>query len=341
MTAFRRYYRIPKPKAEMAKRLIFYIFTAAAFAWASGLPEGYAPTPAPKPKPKPPEVKKVPRVEKPGAAEPGAELYDVRIVLAVGGVAEKDVPAATANLLPVLERRAAQLARRHELERGPGEGRITVELFRCPDPARALEILTAPGLLELQAVAERDGFVETLVAAGWPTDELLPYEHGNVILVAASDRDGLVEKARPALKVGERILWTRELESERGDVYKAALATGDGMAITGVVDAAVVAGAGGEPEVHFDLSERDGTIFAGLTARHIGEALAVVFDDELFYTARVREQTSKSGRITGELDEPRAHDIALILSSGSLPATLTPLEFYVDGESRPIPQPSK
>jgi preprotein translocase subunit SecD len=325
----------------MLKRLTFFILTAAALAWASGLPEVYEPKPEPKPKPKPPEVEKKPRVEKPSGREPGAELYDVRVILAVGGAAETDIAAATAKLLPILERRASQLARRHALERGPGEGRITVELFDCPDPARALEILTAPGLLELQAVAERDIFVDTLAAAGWPAERLLPYEHGNVILVAASDRLELIEKGRGALKAGERVVWTRKLEAKEGDVYKAAFATGDGMAVTSAVDAAVVTGAGGEPEVYFDLSERDGTIFSGLTARHVGEALAVVFDDELFYTARVKEQTFKSGRIVGELDEARAADIALLLSSGSLPATLTPLEYYVDGESRPIPQPSK
>lgn len=305
------------------------------------MPEVYEPEPEPKPKPKTPEVEKKPRVEKPSGREPGAGLHDVRVVLAVGGVAETDIAAATATLLPILERRASQLARRHTLERGPGEGRITVELFDCPDPARALEILTAPGLLELQAVAERDIFVETLAAAGWPADRLLPYEHGNVILVAASDREDVAGALRAALEPGERVLWTRRLEAGEGDVYKAALATGDGMAVTSAVDAAVVTGAGGEPDVHFDLSERDGTIFSGLTARHVGEALAVVFDDELCYTARVKEQTFKSGRIIGERDEARAADIALLLSSGSLPATLTPLEYYVDGESRPIPQPSK
>ena len=325
----------------MLKKLTFFILTAAALAWASGLPETYVPTPAPKPKAKPPEVEKKPRVEKPSVRVPGAELYDVRVVLAVGGVAEKDVPTATAKLLPILERRASQLARRHALARGPGEGKITVELFGCPDPARALEILTAPGLLELQAVAERDLFVDTLAAAGWPVDRLLPYEHGNVILVAASDREDVAGTLRAALEPGERVFWTRRLEAEEGDVYKAALATGDGMAVTSAVDAAVVTGAGGELEVYFDLSERDGTIFSGLTARHVGETLAVVFDDELFYTARVKEQTYRSGRIIGELDEARAADIALLLSSGSLPATLTPLEYYVDGESRPIPQPSK
>ncbi len=325
----------------MVKKLISLVITAAALAWASGLPEPYVPTPPAKPKPKPAEKEALPRVEKPGAREPGAELHDVRVVLAVGGVAETDIPAATAKMLPILERRAAQLARRHEIERGPGEGRITVRLYGCADPARALQILVAPGLLEMQAVAERDGFVDRLAAAGWPTDKLLPYEHGNVILVAASDRDGLAAALRGTLKPGERVLWTRRLESDEGDVYKAALATGDGMAVTGVVDAAAVKGAGGEPEVHFELNDRDGTIFSGLTARHIGQALAVVFDNELFYTARVKEQTFKSGRITGEMDEARAADIALILSSGSLPATLAPLEYYVDGESRPIPQPSR
>ena len=317
----------------MLKRLTFFILAAVPLAWASGLPEEYAPRVTP--------PKETPRVEKPEREGPGPGLHDVRVVLAVGGVAEADLPAATSKLLPILERRAAQLARRHNIGRGSDLGRIVVELFDCPSPERALEILTAPGLLELQAVAERDDFVKTLEEAGWPAGRLVPYEHGNVILVASADRDDVADALRGALEPGERVAWTRELEAEGGDVYKAALMTGDGMAVTSAVEAVAVEGLGGEPEVHFELSDRDGVIFSGLTARHVGEALAVVFDDELFYTARVKEQTYKSGRIVGELDEARALDIALLLSSGSLPATLTPLEYYVDGESRPIPQPSK
>lgn len=325
----------------MVKKLTFFILLAAAPAWAGGLPEEYRPKAAPPARP--PEEEKLPRLEKPAAPVPGAALHDVRVVFDVGGVAAVDIPAATAKLLPVLERRAGGLARRYGVERGPGEGRITVKLKGCPDPARALEILAAPGLLEFQALAARDEFVRLIAAAGWPTDELLPYESPNVVLVAAADRAGLQEALRGALEPGQRALWTRRLESEQqGSVYKAALATGDGMAVTGIIDAAaVVDPVTGEPAVNFDLDDRDGTIFSGLTGRHLGEALGVVFDDELFYTPRVKEQTFRRGAITGDLDEGRARDIALLLSSGSLPATLTPVEYYVDGESRPIPQPSK
>ena len=324
----------------MLKAAVVFALTAAALAWGSGLPEVYAPEV--KPEPKPPEPEELPRVEKPGAVGPGAELHDVRVVLYVGGVAPSDKAAATAKLLPILERRAAGLAKRHKIEHGEGESRITVELFGCADPARALQILIAPGLLEFQAVAESADFEQVIAAAGWPTARLLPYDHRNVVLVAAADKPALAEALRGTLKPGERVLWTRRLEADEGDVYKGALATGDGMAVTGVVDAAaMVDAATGKPSVNFDLNDRDGTIFSGLTARHLGEALAVVFDDELFYTARVKEQTFRRAAVTGEMDEQRALDIALLLSSGSLPATLTPVEYYVDGESRPIPQPSK
>jgi SecD/SecF fusion protein len=323
----------------MAKGIALFLLSAA-LGWASGLPEVY--TPKPKAEAKAPEPEKVPRVEKPGGVRPAGELHDVRVVLYIGGVAPTDKAAAAAKLLPILERRAAGLAKRYDIRHGEGENRITVELFGCADPARALQILIAPGLLEFQAVAERADFETTIAAAGWPTAKLLPYEHKNVVLVAAADKAGLAEALRGKLKPGERVLWTRRLEADEGEVYKAALATGDGMAVTGVIDAAaVVDAATGEPSVNFDLNDRDGTIFSGLTARHLGEALAVVFDDELFYTARVKEQTFRRAAVTGEMDEQRALDIALLLSSGSLPATLTPVEYYVDGESRPIPQPSK
>ncbi|MGD8718669.1 MAG: hypothetical protein PVH29_07590 [Candidatus Zixiibacteriota bacterium] len=313
----------------------------AAFACASGLPEEYKPPVEPRVE-EPPVVEEPPRIEKPSGESPGAELHDVRVLLYIGGVAPSDKVAAGQKLVPILERRAAGVAKRYALDHNEGESRINVELFGCPDPDRALLILTAPGLLEFQAVAERDAFVEEIVAAGWSTDALLLRDYENVIVVKEGDRAGLAAALRAHLPAGSRVLWSRPLDDEGAEVYEVALATGDGMAVTGAVEAVAVADpATREPVVHFDLNERDGTVFSGLTARNLGGAIAVVFDDELFYTARVQEQTFRRVAITGDLSAGRAKDIALLLSSGSLPATVTPVEYYVDGESRPIPKPSK
>jgi len=299
------------------------VIVAAAFALASGLPEEYHPK------------VETPRIEKGPGEEGSPRLYDVNVLFGVGGVAPEQLGAATDKMVGVLERRAAGLATRSTVT-SDAPGRAAVELKGCADPDRAFAILMTPGRLEFQTVAEKQEFLD-LVSGVWPADRYVPYEHGNMLAVAAGDKGAFAGVAATRLGPGQRFLWTRTVKDATGDVDRAALATGDGMVVTGSIDAAAVKDSTGQIRVDFKLGDADAAAFAGLTARHVDDALAVVFDDEVLYTARVKERAEYYVTIYGDLDEGRARDIALLLNSGSLPAVLAPLEYKVDGKARPIP----
>jgi len=302
---------------------------AAATAWASGLPEVYKPKVAPKPKE---------RVEKPVEHPLGAGLHDLRVVFDVGGVAPDQLSPALLVIVPVLERRAAGLGDRWDVAKGPAINQVTVEVKGCADADRALAILATPGRLEFEALVDRDKFLQLIADAGWPASKIVPYDHRNLVGVPAADRADFARALAPKLAPGQRLVWSPLGKGNDGrESYKAGLAAGDGMTVAGDIKAYVATGQMEGPRVDFDLGPADAVNFSGLTARHVGEALAGVFDGEVLYAARVMEHVEKSVTIFGELDQERAAEIALLLNSGSLPATLTAKEYYVDGASRAVP----
>jgi len=307
------------------------LLLAAGLAYASGLPEEYHP---------PRETPKVemPKVEKGLTTKPAPGLHDVSVTFAVGGVAEDELAAATDKMAAVLERRAVGLAQSYDVTPDAEHiGRIRVDLKGCAEPDRALAILLTPGRLEFQAVATKAELTALAASAGWAADRFIASDHASLLLVPAGDKAAFAADVARVLPAGQRIVWSREVAYDGRPVYKVGLATGDGMAVTGSIKAAAVAAENGAPRVDFELGPADGVNFSGLTGRHVGEAIAVIFDDEVLYTARVQEQAFEYVTIFGDLDEARASEIALVLNSGSLPAVLTPLEYAVDGKSRPLP----
>lgn len=320
----------------MVRRLIAAsaaVLTAAALTLASGLPEEYQP-PVEKPK------IETPRVEKGPGGEKAPRLYDVDFLFAVGGVAPEELGVATVKMVDVLERRAAGLATRSTVESGT-PGRVAVELKGCADPDRAFAILMTPGRLEFQIVAEKQAFLD-LVSGAWRADRYIPYEHGAMLALAPADKGAFAAAAATRLGPGQRLIWARVVQGVNDTAARAVLATGDGMVVTGVIDSAAVKDSAGQIRVDFKLGDADAAAFSGLTSRHIEDQLGVIFDNEVVYTARIKERldyysTIYAGSEFGILSMEQAVEMALLLNSGSLPAVLTPLEYKVDGKARPLP----
>jgi len=81
------------------------------------------------------------------------------------------------------------------------------------------------------------------------------------------------------------------------------------------------------PAVNFTLNSAGASIFSRVTADNVGRYLAIVLDGRV-QTAPVIEGPIPSGeaRITGTFTQQEVQDLALILRSGALPASLTYLE---------------
>ena len=78
----------------------------------------------------------------------------------------------------------------------------------------------------------------------------------------------------------------------------------------------------GRPAVNFYLTPDGATRFERATEQHIGESLAIVLDNVVRSYPRIQDRISSEGIINGSFTEQEASDLALLLRSGALPASL-------------------
>jgi preprotein translocase subunit SecD len=79
-------------------------------------------------------------------------------------------------------------------------------------------------------------------------------------------------------------------------------------------------------ETGFSLSPDGARRFERFTEANIGNRLAVVLDNQIRSVATIQARISDQGRITNVGTEQEASDLALVLRSGSLPASIVYLE---------------
>ena len=89
----------------------------------------------------------------------------------------------------------------------------------------------------------------------------------------------------------------------------------------------------GRPAVSFSLSPDGAQRFGRVTGENIGRQLAIVLDKRVDSAPTIEGRITSEGRITGSYTSETAADLALVLRSGALPASLTYLEERVIGPS--------
>ncbi|MCI0330557.1 MAG: protein translocase subunit SecD [candidate division Zixibacteria bacterium] len=91
----------------------------------------------------------------------------------------------------------------------------------------------------------------------------------------------------------------------------------------------------GGPIVEFELNREGARIFRRLTGANIGKPLAIILDGKVVSAPVVQNQITNRGQITlggaGTMEE--AHDLAIILRAGALPAPVKIIESSVIGPS--------
>jgi preprotein translocase subunit SecD len=100
-----------------------------------------------------------------------------------------------------------------------------------------------------------------------------------------------------------------------------------------IKDAQPGQGTGGAPVVNFFLTNEGGRRFANFTRTHVGESLAVVLDNRVREVATIKSEISDTGFIEGGFTRESAKDLAMLLRSGALPASLRYLEERTVGPS--------
>ena len=188
-----------------------------------------------------------------------------------------------------------------------GEGRyeIIVQLPGVEDPARVKTIMKSTALLELKLV---EG------VSSYPSEEAARQQFG-----------GMLPADKQILPSAER--------------------NPDGTAAHYVVDrVAAISGRdlkganpsrdeNGQPAVTFYLSADGARRFGTFTEQNIGKMLAIVLDNRIQSAPVIRGRITDNGQISGQFTQEEARDLALILRSGALPASIQYLDERVIGAS--------
>jgi len=196
-------------------------------------------------------------------------------------------------------------------EHGLGQYQILVQLPGVDDPARVKEIMQSTAMLEIKQVLGG------------------PY---------TSEQEAITQQPNGILPPDSMLLKFNGIgrTSDAGEEWylvtlSSAVAGGDLRAGGASVGRDANTNA---PDVNFTLTNEGGRKFAAFTGAHVNDRLAVVLDNKVREVATINEQIHDQGRISGGgMTEQTAKDLALVLNSGALPASIKYLEERTVGPS--------
>jgi preprotein translocase subunit SecD len=197
-----------------------------------------------------------------------------------------------------IERRVNELGVTEPSIAQQGTDQILVQLPGVSDVDRAKEVIGSPGMLELKLVeqgpaASREDLLRATGGTVPPDMELLS---------GAGDRSGgggtVYYLVRRVAAVTGQDLRTARVQLDQNNL----------------------------PAVGFTLNSQGAAAFARVTGENIGRSLAIVLDKRVQSAPTIEGRIASDGQISGGFTQQEAQDLALILRSGALPATLTYLE---------------
>lgn len=190
--------------------------------------------------------------------------------------------------------------------RAEGEGEIIVQLPGVDDPARVKQILQTTAVLELTEVLD----------GPFPIREQALANRGGVLPLNSK----LVKSQQRAADPGESWYLLGRIPVVTGRDLRDARPSQDSLNP-------------GRWETNFVLSQDAAKRFERFTEANVGKRLAIVLDNQVRSAPTIESKISDSGRITGAADQRDASDLALVLRSGSLPASIVYLEERTVGPS--------
>jgi preprotein translocase subunit SecD len=184
------------------------------------------------------------------------------------------------------------------------ESEVLVQMPGVDDPARIKSILQAAAMLEITEVK----------GGPFPSREQSLTQSGGV------------------LPLGTRLAKERP---RSGDQSESWWLLGRNAVVTGrdLRSARPAQDEFGKWETSFSLSQDAAKRFGRFTEANINNKLAVVLDNQIFSVATIQAKIEDSGRITNIGEQQAASDLALTLTSGSLPAGIVYLEERTVGPS--------
>jgi preprotein translocase subunit SecD len=213
---------------------------------------------------------------------------------------------ATEQALETIRNRIDQFGVSEPDIRVQGERRIQIQLPGIKDPERAKDLIGKTALLEFKLLDAEHDLGAALSGNVPPGSEIL-YQASD-----SSDPKQAAAQKQPYL-VKERALMT-------------------GAYLT---DARVqIDSQFNEPYVSIDFDRKGAKIFERITGENVKKRMAIVLDNKVYSAPTIQEKIpGGSARITGSFNAQEAHDLAIILRAGSLPAPVKVIEERTVGPS--------
>jgi preprotein translocase subunit SecD len=188
-----------------------------------------------------------------------------------------------------------------------GMDRIVIQLPGVDDPERVKDIIKTTAQLQFRILEGTPASTEQQVLASLPADL-----RGQVDILQGDALDA----------------FGRVTGREFYALQKTVPVTG-----TDLKTARVQKGELGQPIVGFSMTAEGSVKFSQLTGDNVGRRLAIVLDNKVKSAPRIDSKIDTDGIIQGQFTPQEAADLALVLRSGSLPASLTTLEERTVGPS--------
>jgi len=190
-------------------------------------------------------------------------------------------------------------------EHGLGQYQILVQLPNVDDPARVKEIMQNTAMLEIKQVMS--GPYLSQAAALQQSGGVLPVDQ---LLLPGNTLGGRAE--------GEQWFLVSRVSAISGKDLRHADPSTD---------------QNGQPDVNFQLTSDGGQRFFNFTSAHVKDSLGVVLDGKVREVATIDEPIRDQVQIRGHMDSQAAKDLAMILNSGALPASIRYLQEETVGPS--------
>ena len=196
---------------------------------------------------------------------------------------------------------------------GRKDNEILVQLPGEGDPSRAMSVIQAGGQLELRLVEDPVPYASQAEALS---------RHGGVLPAGTEIVPGRSEARNPSGGVESAESWyvlTRLVVVSGRDLRSAVEnrnANNPGMW-----------------QVNFTLSPEAARRFGPFTEQNKGRQMAIVLDHRVYSAPVINGRIDDSGLIEGNFSQESAHDLALVLRAGALPASIKYLEERTVGPS--------
>ncbi len=195
---------------------------------------------------------------------------------------------------------------------GRKDNEILVQLPGEGDPARAKQVIQAGGQLELKLVEDPNPY---------PSEAAALAAHGGILPPGTEIVSGRSEsRTQNPQDTGENWYVLSRTPVVTGRDLRSATESRN-MEMPG------------QWQINFVLSGEAARRFGPFTEQNRGRQMAIVLEKKVYSAPVIQSRIEDSGRIDGNFSQESAHDLALVLRAGALPASIKYLEERTVGPS--------